>query len=433
MILELLIRDGCSVAGFATISREWQAIVEPSNFSRIKLTPQRLADFGSIIHRNRSLVKHISLRLKLEEYNCVRCIPRNPIGWVVNHKDNMLISTVFEKLLSTLSAWEPNDDLTLNITVHSPIDSNPLFDSITALSGGLYGRNQPVERDDHQHGWDAAYQGFGLGDIAFEAIFEDIALRRQFMNAEQENKWWQQLPAVPAVTRVILCQENRRQWRPTTLARMLPHFPRLQEIHYEPWWKSYRVIDERAGKDYQSLVESFASIGSLRKLVLFEDFNFESKVYTNEPLQKANRLVSLKTAEASLQLEHLWASFIVDASLFFPFAAAEPSRTWPNLTSLALTSRLLKPTENPAKINEMLQVAAEAAMKMPKLETMELWYVGEGFAGLFGYQSRPRSREPAAITWGGTWKVILEPSVIRAWEAVALKHGNRRFTVSTNC
>jgi hypothetical protein len=39
----------------------------------------------------------------------------------------------------------------------------------------------------------------------------------------------------PAVTGVLLRQQNRRRWKPIALAQMFARLPRLQEIHYEPW------------------------------------------------------------------------------------------------------------------------------------------------------------------------------------------------------
>jgi hypothetical protein len=89
-----------------------------------------------------------------------------------------------------------------------------------------------------------------------------------------------------------------------------------------------------------------------------------------DPIRIPTSDVSRAVANASLELEHLSASFMVDASYFFD--AREPSWKWPNLTSLALTSRLLAPDESPIEIDNMLRAAAAAAMKMPNLETMEI-------------------------------------------------------------
>jgi hypothetical protein len=71
-------------------------------------------------------------------------------------------------------------------------------------------------------------------------------------------------------------------------------------------------------------------------------------------------------------------------------------------------------------MDDMLQTAAAAAMKMPKLKLMEIWNGKEGLAMLFGYQ--PARGRPAMLTWRGTWELALRPLVVQAWEAVALKH-----------
>ncbi|KAK0709070.1 hypothetical protein B0T26DRAFT_804870 [Lasiosphaeria miniovina] len=99
-----------------------------------------------------------------------------------------------------------------------------------------------------------------------------------------------------------------------------------------------------------------------------------------------NHQVSSALAMASLELEYLSASFMVDAADFFD--ACRPSWKWPNLTSLALTSQLLTPDRHwAAMIDKMLQAAAAAGIEMPRLETMEIWNGGEGLAALFRYQS----------------------------------------------
>jgi hypothetical protein len=172
---------------------------------------------------------------------------------------------------------------------------------------------------------------------------------------------------------------------------------------------------------FRSLFESLAS-SQLRRLVLFENFN---QLYPRSfridcnPIRIPTSDVSRAVANASLQLEHLSASFIVDASYFFH--AREPSWKWPNLTSLALTSRLLAPDECPIEIDNMLRAAAAAAMKMPNLKTMEIWNGKVGLAMLFRCQLAGVGR-PAVITWRGTWEFALRSPVTQSWEAVAVKH-----------
>ncbi|CAN8096950.1 unnamed protein product [Discula destructiva] len=136
--------------------------------------------------------------------------------------------------------------------------------------------------------------------------------------------------------------------------------------------------------------------------------------------RKPASAVSQMVAVASLELEHLSAAFMVDASQFF---ALKPLRTWPNLTSLMLTSRLLVTDATSHEIGVMLRAAAAAAMGMPKLQTMKIWNGRKGSATLFKYQSSEDSRQ-ATITWRSTLRFGLLPDVIKNWKAVALQLGD---------
>jgi hypothetical protein len=129
-----------------------------------------------------------------------------------------------------------------------------------------------------------------------------------------------------------------------------------------------------------------------------------------------NPAVSQELARASLHLKTLSASFMVDAGYFF--AARQRSWTWDLLTSLALTSSTLTNDTNPMDINNMLQSAAAAALKMPNLDTIEIWNGRRGLAMVFRYE-RARDRQPATITIRGTWEFELAPAVRQAWDAVA--------------
>ena len=170
---------------------------------------------------------------------------------------------------------------------------------------------------------------------------------------------------------------------------------------------------------------------SLKKLVIFENFNqqypvFMQRIFEGEDLSRCDSIrnpspaVGRTIALASLQLEHLAASFIIDGSHFFDI---DPSWEWPNLTSLVLTSRLLAPEEDSTKIGALLQAAAMAALKMPRLETMEIWNGKKGLAALFQYRVvRNTHTQSAGILWKGTWEYDITPSVLQAWEAVGHVH-----------
>jgi hypothetical protein len=65
MILEVL-QEGCSLAGFATVSREWQTIIERHNFARVKLTRHALSNLvrlldPAVIRGHGDAIHHLKL------------------------------------------------------------------------------------------------------------------------------------------------------------------------------------------------------------------------------------------------------------------------------------------------------------------------------------------------------------------------------------
>ncbi|SPJ73296.1 uncharacterized protein FTOL_03026 [Fusarium torulosum] len=180
----------------------------------------------------------------------------------------------------------------------------------------------------------------------------------------------------------------------------------------------------------QTLIESFPSTG-LCKLTIFENFNeaYPERYFDCPAIRVPNPAVSQKLARASLHLTMLSASFIADAGHFF--AARQDSWTWDKLTSLALTSRVLTNDADPLDINNMLRDAAAAALRMPKLDTMELWNGRRGVAMLFRYQ-RAQDGQPTIITVRGTSELALGITVTQAWDVVAHQHCNFKVVVQTS-
>ncbi|KAF4972809.1 hypothetical protein FSARC_709 [Fusarium sarcochroum] len=431
LILECLLQDGCSLARLATVSREWQGVMEQHNFARIKLTPSRLGDLNHMTSGKRSLVHYLWFCFELEKYDCNGCASVDNDTWEIGGSDITLILKAIENLFSALSVWKPSGDLVLDIGVHSPSDSEHWFKYLT------FGPDVPLDErsrsrcieqaqvDDVRHEWLRGRRIIAPEKYAICRVTSTVMGDEEFFESqEEETQWWQQLPLIPAVTGFLLRQQNHRQWAPIALKHMFTHFPGLKEIHYEPWreWTKYLQFD--TDKAYQLLFESLTSY-NIRKLVIFENFNeyylSSLKFHDCDRIRIPNPNISRVIASASLGLEELSASFIVDASYFLN--ACQTSWLWPNLTSIVLTSRLLTPLKSRASINSMLVAAAAAAENMPKLKTMEIWNGRKGLAMLFSYQSGSGcGRNPAVVTCRGTWELVLHSTVTRAWEAVAVKH-----------
>lgn len=255
VVLETVLHNGCNLASIATVSQEWQTVIEKHNFSRIRLTPSRLPEFRAI-YRNRRLVRYIWFCLELEEYDCTGCTPRDPELWDLSEMDNSLIAKGLEDLFSILSVWQPSGELTLDISVYSPSDSQHGFKYLTFepdIVSETQDEHRLVERPMLSNSCSGA--GSRSATPIFEAIskvFGEIMGESPFDNDEQERQWWQQLPLVPIVTRVLLRQQTRRRWKPHTLTQMFTRMPRLQEVHYEPW-REWLDIQQRWTDEGESL------------------------------------------------------------------------------------------------------------------------------------------------------------------------------------
>lgn len=264
LILEALIQDGCILSRLATVSREWQRVLERYNFARIRLTPSRLVEFNSMVHRNRALVGYIWFCLELDDYDCPQCAPgqRAPtaVEWqeelAIGDTNHCPITTSFQNLFSILSTWDPNGNLILDISVYSHSDSRHWFKYLTfmpdtpadRLGGGRSEQTTPNNAyDDPEHGWVAGSRHSAPPMGAFRKIFHSILKDGPHDSEQSELQWWDQLPSVPVVTSLLLRQQSRRRWLPRSLAHMFSRFPRLQEIHYEPWrdWKCLQRSTDR--------------------------------------------------------------------------------------------------------------------------------------------------------------------------------------------
>ncbi|KAG4278638.1 hypothetical protein FPRO04_06693 [Fusarium proliferatum] len=399
LIFQNLMQDGSTLACLAAVSRAWQTDIERYNFARIRLTPSRLMDFRSIIPRNQAICAPRHGVLTGEEVE---------VAMTVSDTEHCPITTAFQGLFSTLSGWDQVSELMLDISIYSPSDAQHWFPYLTFMpdniSDRLHGSGlEPATINqgyhDPPHGWVDGFRHSAPPRAAVNKVFYPIMEEGPFGSEQSEIEWWNQLPSVSAVTSILLRQQNRRRWKPTALAHMFARFPRLQEVYYEPWreWDTFQRHTDKVFMQRFYQGEDLASCDSIRN-----------------PSPAVSRTIAL----TSLPLEHLGASFIIEASHFFDI---DPSWEWPNLTSLVLTSRLLKPEEDSTKIGALLQTAAAAALRMPGLETMEIWNGQKGLAALFQYRVNRGSKQ-AKILWRGTWKYRITTSVLQAWEAVRDLH-----------
>ena len=170
----------------------------------------------------------------------------------ISDTDNCPITTSFQNLFSILSTWDLNGNLILDISIYSPSDSEHWFKYLTfmpdTLNGG--GTEQTIVSKayhDPQHGWVAGFRHSAPSWKSINKVFHGFMEEGPFDGDQLEIQWWDQLPLVPAVTSLLLRQQNRRRWKPVSLAHMLARLPGLQEVHYEPWreWNSLQSYTDR--------------------------------------------------------------------------------------------------------------------------------------------------------------------------------------------
>jgi hypothetical protein len=144
---------------------------------------------------------------------------------------------------------------------------------------------------------------------------------------------------------------------------------------------------------------------------MFENFNdsYAKQYFNYSTVRTPDRAVSGGSARLSLQLTSLSAFFIVEASYFF--AVRQDSWIWEKLESLALTSKVLANDADASAINSLLQDAAAAGLRMPKLHTIELWNGQRSTAIVSRYQ-RGYSGDAAIITLRETTQLALGSHVL---------------------
>ncbi|KAK0386126.1 hypothetical protein NLU13_5963 [Sarocladium strictum] len=404
---------------FASVAQEWRAIIEPLNFASISLTVPRIngPDSSAILFRRREQIHYIWFKIETQDYDCLRCYNQEMEFWAFDPIDDQLFVDAVERLFAILQKWEPRGDLVLDISVFSQSDDKHWLkhldfvpDSEFDLTGGSFAGGEKQTSaflEDWAHGWESGKQVTLPTENAIDQTFKEIMGQGPFEDCVAELEWWYRLPLVPVVGTVLLRQQTRRRWKPFTLQDMLTLFPNLRELRYEPWRDFIGLQDVTDG--HEDFIESLLRSTKLRTLTIFENFNESyASICEEVPLIRVPSLApSREAARLSLQLETLSTSFIVDAGYFF--SSCEEHWVWEKLTALSLTSRTLEVEDgaNMSHVNSLLREAAATALRMPQLETLELWTGRKGVAMLFRYQ-RARDGLPAVLTMRGTAGLILE-------------------------
>ncbi|KAK4191903.1 hypothetical protein QBC35DRAFT_448095 [Podospora australis] len=354
--------------------------------------------------------------------------------------NSFLDMTVAIKLFSVLSAWQPRGRLVLELNASSPSDSEHWFKDHTQNDEDdcIHDPASTRRHDDPDHGWDKGRQVKPPPAMAITRVFpllcEGVFGPRS-------------IARVCAITGLVIRRQLRYRVDLGLLHSMCKKLPRLENLAYEPRLNGYiqdmpEVDDPEHVTRAEDMSKILPNIKTLRTVSIFEDFNqqFALALHNAETgilrdLVIVNPVPNKLLAQAFIAtghgLEHLSIAFIFDAGDFFDSLLRLPEwlnngtpflqddsvlqfPTWPHLQSLTLTSSTLTQTTLPEKISKLLRSASSVALKIPKLQSMVLWFgkVGEACAVTF---RRNKAARKASLTWRGTWHFTFTEDVIESW------------------
>lgn len=376
------------------------------------------------------------------------------------NRNNVRFTAALWKLLDILSTWEKGNidhhqGLTLEFSAYSPSDSRHMFQNdellqdtypyLAEIDSQRQYLKQHVGRvvTDHFHGfnnglppmalyswsWDRQRIAQRLIPEPLEFDFFGVRFRRGQSKAK--------LPEVKTVTSFLIRRQYYRDICPWALERLFDEsLTNVRDVRHERWRKpdeldqsfhdwSYGPTQESPGR---GILRSMLP-ASLESLHIFEDFkaSIHGREASNKP--RPSRIEFLKgLATSAPGIKHLSVSFVSDA---MDCLTVPEHATFANIQSLALTSQAyLRPTRS---FNELLHKAALAAMKMPKLQIMEIWSCRVGYAAVFRYEATGTTESSACrLTLRCSWHATpIRHSVVKAWENVASTIASRRLVLDT--
>ncbi|USP78431.1 hypothetical protein yc1106_05705 [Curvularia clavata] len=408
----------------AAVCKEWLAILEPKNFSRLTVHPSCLDELDTLVIRQRPLVQHVCLHIELPRYTCPTC--KRKAEFCKRHP--AIFKRAVLRLFSILNDWQPTGRLTLELSASSPSDSQHWFKNYCFGPGHKDTRDwtqqeKAIRWHDPEHGWIDGQQVKTPSPDAVERLFSALCLDTL-----------QNLPVVHAVTSFCVRRQLRHMLLPHVLKDLWEKLPRLESIVYELWREQWHAWHSCHYPNYDLIYaiqlshlfqESVPK--HVKRVSIFQDFNNQLTLALAPSIGQPGlgrgigspSDVDLKLSHAfaakSHHLEHISISYMVDARQFFASCQQLP-RTWNLLQSMTFTSSTLARTAPHRDVYKLLRNAASVVLKMPRLKTMVLWNSEPGHACAVIYQ---RHTTMAELTWRGTWNLELRDDVVESWKKVA--------------
>ncbi|KAI8689663.1 hypothetical protein NCS56_00230000 [Fusarium sp. Ph1] len=435
------------LAPFACINKHWQAFFEAKIFRHLIISQYDIENFDIVVQgTRRSYVKHPWLRILLPKHLWV-WRKEEEDAHVLWKADRICTTSIFG-LWDVLANWDAgihdgNSSFTFELSAHSPSDRGKhVRDDFFERDVDMYQECLEINSiEAYKSSGDVyapylkAYRGLGgmfgtrMWDRTVADLFGWKPLEFNFHGQEDMTPIREdeapELPRVSVITKFLIRRSQFRQISPASLIETLSSLPHLEQLVTERW----RCVDAREETLWCQMAKTFILDlpMSVKTLSLYGDIanifhEWSSKEVITIGLAKHLR-------NYGRHLENISVLFLIDAKDFFqPFwtLRTECVTTWENLKTLSLTSWILKSSSR-SRVNGFLCAAANAAMKMPKLQLLELWSGDKGIASVFRYRVKDTVTE---VTWLSTHITKVGQKVINAWTSVAVAEGRPDVRVS---
>ncbi|KAH6895651.1 hypothetical protein B0T10DRAFT_545306 [Thelonectria olida] len=433
------------LTSYACVSKSWQYYFEQKTFRSFTLDKSHFLQFIAITtsKRRRTLVKHVLLQF------LVHPSFEGPETGIYSYSDHLDVEcfhtvAMLLRILSSWDVWSEGDGLTLELGACTSIEATQLgiyhrraklFSKFLEGSPASECNYPPYVFDDKGLGIDCA--GFQNPPAEREALALWNKAKRKRLGVKSLNigssAFISGSPRI--VTKLLIRLEYFPNFDPRTIAKILQQLPRVQHFHLERWQFG------RMESDRQWNVQSYEVLKDLgthmKTLTIFEesDTDFHRQSRFPPPTRYCPKLLRLLFISCQ-HLEHLAFSYFVDAPDAFLVLATRlymsgglmlwsprlPEPPELSLKSLALTASKLT-SASASDVAPILRSAAEAATRMPCLQTLELWNHDKGEMAIFRYH---RTEETSEIVWQSTQDMELGSSSMSAWKRVVAWHSKSR-------
>ncbi|RSM02776.1 hypothetical protein CDV31_010815 [Fusarium ambrosium] len=430
----------------ACVDKHWQEYFEAQSFRHLIINQNDIEYFEIIVKgKRRHHVKHLWLRILLPTWPWVRG-SQEENDYILWRADRYFTGSIFD-LFEVLSEWgEENLGITFELSAHSPSDR------------GKYVQDDFFEREVNMYkeylatNSTKAYQF--SGDVCEPYLMAseklDIAsVFNMWHRTAQDLFGWKplefnfheqpnltpirkedepELSSVSVISKFLIRQSQFRDIYPADLGKIWSSLPHLDQIAVERW-RYVKVEYEKGWCEEAKRTFALELPLSVKTLSLHGDTVNTFHRWASKEVMTIDLAKYLRNY--GRHLENMSISFLIDAKDFFqPFWTTQSGCTtsWENLKTLSLTCQAFK-SHSTHRINRVLCAAANAAMKMPKLQLLELWDGTRGRASVFRY--RVVDTTVVEVTWLSTHILDIDQKVIDAWTSVALAQGRPDVRVST--